>query len=148
MLSVTTKKRISTFAALTALTWSQVTNARREPLIGRGIRETRVGIAIDHRKRIGSLLPSDYVGNCANGMTVCLPLSRVPSCEALNDAQLTVVAGAICDSLSDIDIDWFRVRLSAMAKQENSSRLLLDIDTRNGPALFISSWMHIIADDV
>ncbi|KAH6638498.1 hypothetical protein C7974DRAFT_451893 [Boeremia exigua] len=147
-LSVFSKKHISTFAALTALLWCQITNVRRDAMTTKGIKETKVGVAIDHCKRIGSLLLSDYVGNCANGMTVSLPLSTISSGEALNGRQFAHIAVAISNGQGDIDIDWFRNRLSAMSKQDNSSRLLLNVDTRNGPDVIISSWMHIGADDV
>ena len=147
-LSTITKERISTFTALTVLIWCQITNARREAMLKQGIRKTTVGLAIDHRKRVGSLIPNDYIGNCASGMAVSLPLSTIPSMETMTAEHIAPVALAISYGLNEINLDWLRARLSAMSRQENSSKLLLNVDTRNGPDIFITSWMHIGADDV
>ena len=147
-LSTITKGRISTFTALTALIWSQITNARRDAMIEKGVQKTTVGIAIDHRKRVGQLIPSDYIGNCANGMTVSLPLAAILTSHTMDEEHIAPVALAISNGLSEIDLDWFRARLSIISKQENSSKLLLNVDTRNGPDIFITSWMHIGADDL
>ncbi|KAF1359171.1 hypothetical protein EJ07DRAFT_121269 [Lizonia empirigonia] len=147
-LSSITKARISTFTALTALIWSHITHARRAALIERDIHKTTVGIAIDHRKRVGSLLPDDYIGNCANGMAISLPLSSIPATKTMNEEQIAPVALAISDCLGEINLDWFRARLLHMSKQPNPSKLLLNMDTRNGPDIFLTSWMHIGADNV
>jgi hypothetical protein len=147
-LSSITQERISSFTALTALIWCQVTNARKTALIEKGIQMTTVGTAIDHRKRVGSLLPNDYIGNAASGLTVSLPLSAIPSTGIMDDKHIAPVALAISNGLSMIDLDWFRARLSHMSKQPNPSKLVLNMDTCNGPDIFITSWMHIGADDV
>jgi BAHD acyltransferase len=147
-LSTFTKERISNFTALTALIWCQITNARREAMLKKGIQKTTVGLAIDHRKRVGSLIPNDYIGNCASGMTVSLPLSTMFSIETMNVEHIAPIALAVSQGLSEINLDWFRARLSAISRQENSSKLLLNVRTCNGPDIFITSWMHIGADDV
>lgn len=148
LLSAATKKRISTFNALTALIWCQITNARRAAMVEKGIAKTTVGIAVDHRKRVGTLLPSDYIGNCANGMTVSVPLSSIPTTDNMNSNGIAPVALTLLDALNEIDLEWLKTRLSQMSKQPNSSELLLNVDTRNGPDIFLTSWMHIGADDV
>ncbi|KAF9698045.1 hypothetical protein EKO04_004389 [Ascochyta lentis] len=147
-LSNLTHERISTFTALTALVWCQITNARRAVLIEKGIQKTTVGIAIDQRKRVGSLLPANYIGNCANGMTVSLLLSSIPTTETMDNTSIAAVALALSNRLGEINLDWFRARLLHMSEQPNSSKLVLNVDTCNGPDLFITSWMHIGADDV
>lgn len=147
-LSSICKERISNFTALTALIWCHVTDARRPLLLEKHIQKTKVGIANDHRKRVGSLLPDDYLGNCANGMVISLPISSIPNTETMDEKELAPVALAISNGLSDINLEWFKARLLGLSKQQNSSKLWLNLDTRNGPDIFITSWMHIGADDI
>lgn len=147
-LSTITKERISMFTALCALVWSQVTAARREAMIKKGIDKTTLGIAIDHRKRVGSLLPTDYIGNCANGMIVPIALSSLSTSEKLSAEDIAPFALALSNALNEIDLDWFRARLLELSKREISSKWILNLDTQNGPDIFITSWQHIGADDL
>ncbi|KAF2623557.1 hypothetical protein BU25DRAFT_414303 [Macroventuria anomochaeta] len=147
-LSLITKERISTFTALAALVWCQITNARRAAMNEKGIQKTTLGIAIDHRKRVGSLLSDDYIGNCANGMAVSVALASVPTSENMDADHIAPVALALFNGLGEVDLDWFRARLLEISKQTNYSKLMLNLDTGNGPDIFITSWMHIGADDL
>ncbi|KAJ4992449.1 trichothecene 3-o-acetyltransferase [Stagonosporopsis vannaccii] len=147
-LSSITRQRISVFTALCTLIWCQVTNARREAMIRKGIENTALGIAIDHRKRVGSLLPSDYIGNCANGMIVPIKLSSTPTSEIMSAKAIAPVALALSNALGEIDLDWFKARLCELSKREISSKWILNLDTQNGPDIFITSWQHIGADDL
>lgn len=148
LLSSVTGQRISTFTALASFIWCQVTNARRAAITAKGIEETTLGIATDHRKRVGSLLPDDYLGNVANGMVVSVPLSSIPTLENMNAEGIAPVAIALSNGLAEVDLNWFRARLLEMSKQINSSKLMLNCNTMNGPDIFVTSWMHIGADDV
>ena len=147
-LSSISKVRISAFTALCALVWCQITNARREAMIEKGIEKTTLGIATDHRKRVGSLLPADYIGNCANGMIVSVPLSSFPTTTNMDAQHIAAVALALSNALGKIDLDWFRARLLELSKRKISSKWILNLDTQNGPDIFITSWMHIGADDL
>lgn len=147
-LSSITKERISTFTALCALVWCQVTNARREAMISKGIAETTLGVATDHRKRVSSLLPADYIGNCANGLTVPIPLSRIPTFAKMSAEHIAPVALVLSHALGEVNLDWFRVRLLELSKREISSKWVLNLNTQNGPDIFITSWQHIGADDL
>ncbi|KAF1925167.1 uncharacterized protein M421DRAFT_424188 [Didymella exigua CBS 183.55] len=147
-LSSITGQRISNFTALASFIWCQATNARRAAIMAKGIEKTTLGIATDHRKRVGSLLPKDYLGNVANGMIVSVPLSSIPNSGSMNAEGIAVVALALSNALAGVDLDWFRAILLEMAKQKNSSKLMLNCNTMNGPDIFITSWQHIGADTV
>lgn len=146
-LSFVTNVRISQFTALCTLVWCHVTNARREAMEAKRIATTTLGTAIDHRKRVGNLLPDDYLGNCANGMIVHLPLSTMPKSDEMDAEHMAPAALALSSALAAIDLDWFRARLLEVSKREISSKWILNLDTQNGPDLFITSWQHIGADD-
>lgn len=139
-----TKTRISPFTAICALVWTHVTRARRAALLTAGIETTALGIAIDHRKRVGSLLPDDYLGNCANGMIARLPLISIP---ATGKMAIASAALALSGALGEVDLDWFRARLLELSKREISTKWILNLDTQNGPDIFITSWQHIGADE-
>lgn len=139
-----TKTRISPFTAICALVWTHVTRARRTALLAAGVETTALGIAIDHRKRVGALLPDDYLGNCANGMIVRLPLSSIP---ATGKMAIANAALALSGALGEVDLDWFRARLLELSKREVSTKWILNLDTQNGPDIFITSWQHIGADE-
>lgn len=147
-LSSITEERISNFTALCALVWCQVTNARREAMIRKGIGKTTLGIAVDHRKRVSTLLPTDYIGNCANGMIIPFALSSIPTSETISAETIAPVALALSNALGEISIDWFRARLVELSKRDLSSKWILNLDTQNGPDIFITSWQHIGADDL
>ncbi|KAF2993020.1 hypothetical protein E8E13_001098 [Curvularia kusanoi] len=146
-LSATTNVRISSFTALCALVWCQVTNARREAMIKSGIGKTTLGIAVDHRKRVGQVLPDDYLGNCANGMIISLQLSEIPAASNMNAEHIAPAALALSRNLGEVNLDWFRARLLELSKREISTKWILNLDTQNGPDIFITSWQHIGADD-
>jgi BAHD acyltransferase len=139
-----TKTRISPFTAICALVWTHVTRARRAALLAAGIETTALGIAIDHRKRVGALLPDDYLGNCANGMIVRLPLASIP---ATGKMAIENAALALSGALGEVDLDWFCARLLELSKREVSTKWILNLDTQNGPDIFITSWQHIGADE-
>ena len=139
-----TKTRISPFTALCALVWVHVTRARRAALLAAGIETTALGIAIDHRKRVGALLPEDYLGNCANGMIVRLPLSSIPPTGKMAIANAAL---ALSGALGEVDLDWFRARLLELSKRQVSTKWILNLETQNGPDIFITSWQHIGADE-
>ncbi|KAF3032433.1 hypothetical protein E8E12_002801 [Didymella heteroderae] len=147
-LSKITGQRISNFTALASFVWCQATNARRAAIEAKGIEKTTLGIATDHRKRVGSLLPDDYLGNVANAMVVSVPLSSIPTAENMNADGIAPVALALSNALAEIDLDWFRSRLLEISKQKNPSKLMMNCHTMNGPDIFITSWQHIGADDV
>ncbi|KAJ8118140.1 hypothetical protein OPT61_g822 [Boeremia exigua] len=147
-LSSLTSERVSIFTALCTLVWCQVTNARRDAIVKKGIDKTTLGIATDSRKRVGSVLPADYIGNCANGMVVSVPLSSIPTTENMDAGHIAPVALALSNALKEVNLDWFRARLLELSKREISSKWVLNLDTQNGPDIFITSWQHIGADDL
>lgn len=147
-LSKVTEQRISNFIALASFVWCQATNARRAAIGAKGIEKTTLGIATDHRKRVGSLLPDDYLGNVANAMVVSVPLSSIPAAENMDAEGIAPVAFALSNALAEVDLDWFRSRLLKISKQKNPSKLMMNCHTMNGPDIFITSWQHIGADDV
>ncbi|KAJ4371815.1 hypothetical protein N0V86_008369 [Didymella sp. IMI 355093] len=147
-LSARTGQRISTFTALASFVWCQATNARRAAIMSKGIEKTTLGIATDHRKRVGSLIPDDYLGNVANAMTVSVPLSSIPTSETMNAEGIAPVALALSNALARVDLDWFRARLLEISKQKNPSKLMMNCHTMNGPDIFITSWQHIGADEI
>ncbi|KAJ4339771.1 hypothetical protein N0V87_002971 [Didymella glomerata] len=147
-LSKITGQRISNFTALASFVWCQATNARRAAIEAKGIKKTTLGIATDHRKRVGSLLPDDYLGNVANAMVVSAPLSSIPTAEHMDAHGIAPVALVLSNALAALDLDWFRSRLLELSKQKNPSKLMMNCHTMNGPDIFITSWQHIGADDV
>ncbi|KAH6629250.1 transferase family-domain-containing protein [Boeremia exigua] len=147
-LSHSTNVRISNFTALCSLVWCQVTNARREAMLEKGVKDTTLGIAVDHRKHVGSLLPDDYLGNCANGMIVPIALASMPTAENMNAENIAPVALALSSGLGDVDLEWFKTRLLELSKRDISSEWMLNLETRNGPDIFITSWQHIGADTI
>ncbi|KAJ4400399.1 hypothetical protein N0V91_008755 [Didymella pomorum] len=147
-LSKITKQSISNFTALASFVWCQATNARRAAIEAKGIEKTTLGIATDHRKRVGSLLPDDYLGNVANAMVISVPLSTIPTTENMDAYGIAPVAFALSEALAGVDLDWFRSRLLELSKQKNPSKLMMNCHTMNGPDIFITSWQHIGADDV
>ncbi|KAF3049036.1 hypothetical protein E8E11_007911 [Didymella keratinophila] len=146
-LSDITGQHISNFTALASFVWCQATNARRAAIEAKGIRKTTLGIATDHRRRVGSLLPNDYIGNVANAMVVSVPLSLIPTTESMDAEGIAPVALALSNALAGVDLDWFRSRLLELSKQKNPSKLMMKCHTMNGPDIFITSWQHIGADE-
>ena len=147
-LSKITEQRISNFTALASFVWCQATNARRASIEAKGIEKTTLGIATDHRKRVGSLLPDDYLGNVANAMVVSVPLSSIPTADNMDAEGVAPIAFALSEALAGVDLNWFRSRLLELSKQKNPSKLMMNCHTMNGPDIFITSWQHIGADDV
>lgn len=147
-LSKITDQRISNFTALASLVWCQATNARRAAIEAKGIERTTLGIATDHRKRVGALLPDDYVGNVANAVIVSIPLTSIPTAENMNAEGIATAAVALSNVLADLDLNWFKSRLLELSKHKNPSKLMMNCHTMNGPDIFITSWQHIGADDV
>ncbi|KAF2790997.1 hypothetical protein K505DRAFT_327196 [Melanomma pulvis-pyrius CBS 109.77] len=145
-LSAITNKRISAFIVLAAMLWSHITRARGPLLAEHDIQKTTLGIAIDHRKNLGPAITHSYLGNCATGLTTSLPLSTILSPLTITAESLAPVAVNISQSLSSVDLDWLKARISYFSRTPNSSALSLDLDIRNGPDLFITSWMHMGAD--
>lgn len=147
-LSSITGQRISNFTALASLIWCQATNARRAAIQAKGIEKITLGIATDHRKRVGKLLPNDYLGNVANAMVASISLSSIPTSDRMNAEGMAPAALALSNALAEVDLDWFRARLLEISKQKNPSKLMMNCNTINGPDIFITSWQHIGADDM
>lgn len=146
-LSDVTGQRISNFTAIASLVWCQATAARRAAIEAKGIENTTLGVATDHRKRVCSLLPDDYLGNVANALVVSVPLSSIPKTENMDAEGLAPIALVLSNALAEVDLDWFRSRLLELSKLENPSKLMMNCHTMNGPDVFITSWQHIGADD-
>lgn len=52
----------------------------------------------------------------------------------------------ILQTLTSIDLSWFQERLSLFSQTRRSHELRIDIDTVNGPDLFVTSWLHLGGD--
>lgn len=145
-LSSISNVRISTFTALAALLWGHITSARSSSLAENGIRETTLGIAVDHRRNLGPPFTQSYLGNCTTGMITSLPTCTLISPQPITAEHLAPVALNISQSISSVNFDWFRARLSYYSRTPNLATHSLNLNLTNGPDLFITSWMHMGAD--
>lgn len=139
-------RRVSNFVALVSLVWANVTIVRSDTLTGNEIRNIKLGMAFDHRRSFGQEFKDSYLGNCVTEVQASCDVSRMISRvseDSMSGEQLAPVALAILTKLDSIDLDWLKPRLKLFSQTPNSWQLRADADEKNGPDLFVTSWMHI-----
>lgn len=148
-LSSHTGRQISSFVALISLIWTNVTLARASALAEKKIQTTKLDMAFDHRRNLDQHFKDTYLGNCVTGVTASAPVSAMlfkTTDDSVYDEQLAPIASTISHTLSSISPSWFKARLNLFSRTPKPWLLRSDCDVRNGPDLFVTSWMHIGTD--
>lgn len=129
---------ISTNDALCALLWSSITRARTLPessTEGQGSPSSRLGFAVDGRRRLAPPLPPSYVGNVNIYASTRLPISTLSK-----KANLNSIASSIRTAVTEIDNDRIQDIISLITSLPNVTDLKQGFNSFLGPDLAISSW--------
>lgn len=148
-LTKATNRRTSSFVALASLMWTNISIARSATLTKHNILNTKLGIAFDHRRNFDSNFKDTYLGNCVTEVQASCPVSEMlstPPDDSNHGEQLLPAALAISEKLDTIDLNWLKPRLNLFSRTSNSWQLRADADEKNGPDLFVTSWMYIGTD--
>lgn len=129
---------ISTNDALCALLWSSITRARTLPentAEGRETPSSRLGFAVDGRRRLSTPLPPSYLGNVNIYASTRLPVSTLSK-----NAELKSIASAIRSAITEIDNDRIQDAIALINSIPNVTDLKPAFNSFLGPDLAITSW--------
>ncbi|KAF2246083.1 hypothetical protein BU26DRAFT_61650 [Trematosphaeria pertusa] len=145
-LSSATSTRISSFTAIAALLWSHCVRARGPVLQSPSFILTTLGIAVDHRKRLGPPFEEGYMGNLALHTTATRSVDSLLLPAEITDKELAPLAVSIRQSLQSLSSKWVINRLALLSCISDVSTVRHSFQIAGGSDFFITSWTHIGAD--
>ncbi|KAF2018106.1 hypothetical protein BU24DRAFT_343340 [Aaosphaeria arxii CBS 175.79] len=143
---VFTEKPMTRCNVLAALIWVHVTRARQARLQQHGYRTTKLGVAVDLRKRINEPLESTYIGNMALMTTATSPISHFSAEQRVTNATIIPAIQHINTSISRVDDTWVQRHLSYFQSLCPITNTEINLKFNTGPDLYITSWLHFGAD--
>ncbi|KNG49325.1 hypothetical protein TW65_03933 [Stemphylium lycopersici] len=168
------KAHASHFAALAAVIWVNVIQARLPLLIASGNTKSTMAIVVDLRKRVQEPFSSaDYLGNLVLSEMPSWHLSEQATSHAdgsrslrkyseqhpqkslppgmtaphtnANLPDLISFITKISDSVHKVDEDWVETHFHRVLTEPNNTQHAV-LTFPNGPDLYITSWQHMGAD--
>ncbi|KAF9738531.1 hypothetical protein PMIN04_001010 [Paraphaeosphaeria minitans] len=131
---------------IAALLWIHVTRARAHRKGDCGKEKTKIGIAIDLRKRMSPPLQDNYTGNMAIFSTGSLDVQDLTKDEVVTEETIVRTIKEIRRTIAKVDNDWVLNHIGFFKSVDTITDTELGLGFRFGMDIYITSWMNFGAD--